>query len=74
MPTEHPLTLQQLGDELGVSRERVRQLEKRVHGKLRELLAASLGPQAIEGSLSCRSASPRTFVGGVLALVEQQKA
>jgi RNA polymerase sigma-32 factor len=40
---EDPLTLQELGDEFGVSRERVRQLEARLTGKLREYLKASLG-------------------------------
>lgn len=40
---EDPLTLQQLGDEFGVSRERVRQLESRLTGKLREYLKQSLG-------------------------------
>jgi RNA polymerase sigma-32 factor len=40
---EDPLTLQQLGDQFGVSRERVRQLEARLTGKLREYLKASLG-------------------------------
>jgi RNA polymerase sigma-32 factor len=40
---EDPLTLQELGDEFGVSRERVRQLEARLTGKLRDYLKASLG-------------------------------
>ena len=40
---EEPLTLQQLGDEFGVSRERVRQLEARLAGRLREYLRESLG-------------------------------
>jgi RNA polymerase sigma-32 factor len=35
---EDPLTLQELGDRLGVSRERVRQLEQRVTTRLREYL------------------------------------
>jgi len=48
MLTEEPLTLQQLGDEFGVSRERVRQLEKRLHTKLREFLAAELGDDAMQ--------------------------
>ena len=43
MVTEEPLTLQELGDEFGVSRERVRQLEARLYGKLREFLKESLG-------------------------------
>ncbi|HEY2409262.1 MAG TPA: RNA polymerase factor sigma-32 [Polyangiaceae bacterium] len=41
--SEEPLTLQELGDEFGVSRERVRQLESRVTGKLREYLRSTLG-------------------------------
>ncbi|HEX4473603.1 MAG TPA: sigma-70 family RNA polymerase sigma factor, partial [Polyangiaceae bacterium] len=40
---DEPLTLQELGDEFGVSRERVRQLEVRLTGKLREYLKTSLG-------------------------------
>ena len=40
---EEPLTLQELGDQFGVSRERVRQLEARLIGKLREFLKESLG-------------------------------
>jgi RNA polymerase sigma-32 factor len=50
MLTDEPLTLQQLGEEFGVSRERVRQLEKRLHVKLREFLAAELGEDALEAS------------------------
>lgn len=40
---EDPVTLQQLGEEFGVSRERVRQLEARITGKLRTFLADTLG-------------------------------
>ena len=40
---DEPLTLQQLGDHLGVSRERIRQLEARVTGKLRVFLREKLG-------------------------------
>jgi RNA polymerase sigma-32 factor len=43
MVAEDPLTLQELGDEFGVSRERVRQLESRIAGKLRAFLKDSLG-------------------------------
>jgi RNA polymerase sigma-32 factor len=43
MVAEEPLTLQELGNEFGVSRERVRQLEARITGKLREFLRESLG-------------------------------
>lgn len=40
---EEPLTLQELGQEFGVSRERVRQLEARLTGKLRVFLREHLG-------------------------------
>ncbi|HLV65814.1 MAG TPA: RNA polymerase factor sigma-32 [Polyangiaceae bacterium] len=40
---DEPLTLQELGNEFGVSRERVRQLEARLTGRLREFLRQSLG-------------------------------
>ncbi|HEY8945748.1 MAG TPA: RNA polymerase factor sigma-32 [Polyangiaceae bacterium] len=40
---DEPLTLQELGDEFGVSRERVRQLEARLTGRLREYLKDALG-------------------------------
>jgi RNA polymerase sigma-32 factor len=43
MVAEDPLTLQELGDEFGVSRERVRQLESRIAGKLRTFLKQELG-------------------------------
>jgi len=43
MVAEDPLTLQKLGDEFGVSRERVRQLEARLAGKLRDYLKSELG-------------------------------
>jgi RNA polymerase sigma-32 factor len=43
MVAEDPLTLQELGDEFGISRERVRQLEARVTSKLREYLKKELG-------------------------------
>jgi RNA polymerase sigma-32 factor len=41
--SDEPLTLQELGDEFGVSRERVRQLEARLTGRLREYLRQKLG-------------------------------
>jgi len=41
--TETPKTLQELGDDYGVSRERARQLEKRILGRLRKYLEAELG-------------------------------
>ena len=40
---DEPLTLQELGDQFGVSRERVRQLEARITGRLREHLKKTLG-------------------------------
>jgi RNA polymerase sigma-32 factor len=40
---EDPLTLQELGDRFGISRERVRQLEARLTGRLREYLKNELG-------------------------------
>ncbi|HKU44831.1 MAG TPA: RNA polymerase factor sigma-32 [Polyangiales bacterium] len=48
MLTEEPRTLQELGDEFGVSRERVRQLEKRLQMKLKRYLAESLGEGVFE--------------------------
>jgi RNA polymerase sigma-32 factor len=41
--SDEPMTLQQLGDLFGVSRERVRQLEARLTGRLREYLKEMLG-------------------------------
>lgn len=43
MAAEDPLTLQELGDEFGISRERVRQLEARLTTKLRQYLKDELG-------------------------------
>lgn len=43
MSADEPVTLQELGDEFGVSRERVRQLEARLLSKLREYLKEELG-------------------------------
>ncbi|MGH7434151.1 MAG: sigma-70 family RNA polymerase sigma factor [Polyangiaceae bacterium] len=40
---DEPLTLQQLGDRFGISRERVRQLEQRLTGKLRDYLREEMG-------------------------------
>jgi RNA polymerase sigma-32 factor len=48
MLTEDPRTLQELGDEFGVSRERVRQLEKRLQLKLKQFLADKLGANLFE--------------------------
>jgi RNA polymerase sigma-32 factor len=43
MVAEEPLTLQALGQEFGISRERVRQLEARLSGRLREFLQQTIG-------------------------------
>jgi RNA polymerase sigma-32 factor len=48
MLTEEPRTLQELGDEFGVSRERVRQLEKRLQLKLKQYLEGELGEGMFE--------------------------
>jgi RNA polymerase sigma-32 factor len=40
---DEPLTLQELGDRFGISRERVRQLEQRLTGHLREYLRHEMG-------------------------------
>jgi RNA polymerase sigma-32 factor len=40
---DEPRTLQDLGDQFGVSRERVRQLEARMTGKLRDYLSERIG-------------------------------
>ena len=43
MIADEPITLQELGETFGVSRERVRQLEARLAGKLRAFLSERLG-------------------------------
>jgi RNA polymerase sigma-32 factor len=40
---DDPLTLQQLGERFSISRERVRQLEQRLQGKLRDFLKREMG-------------------------------
>ena len=45
---EDPKTLQTLGDEFGVSRERVRQIEKRLLKKLKAYLRSELGETVVE--------------------------
>jgi len=45
---EDPRTLQELGTDFGVSRERVRQLEKRLQGKLKSYLEEKLGSEVLE--------------------------
>ncbi len=46
--SEDPKTLQTLGDEFGVSRERVRQIEKRLLKKLKAFLRDELGETVVE--------------------------
>ncbi len=41
--SDEPLTLQELGDRFGISRERVRQLEQRLTGRLRDYLREQMG-------------------------------
>jgi RNA polymerase sigma-32 factor len=50
--TEDPLTLQELGDRYQVSRERARQLEKRMLDRLKKYLEAELGTAVDIGALS----------------------
>ncbi len=40
---DDPLTLQDLGDQFGISRERVRQLEQRLLARLRDYLKREMG-------------------------------
>ncbi len=47
--SDDPLTLQELGDKFGISRERVRQLEQRLTGRLRDYLKEELGDAAEVG-------------------------
>jgi RNA polymerase sigma-32 factor len=44
--SDEPLTLQELGDRFGISRERVRQLEQRLTSKLRDYLRTEMGDAA----------------------------
>ena len=41
--TDNPLTLKEIGDRYGITKERARQLEKRLLGKLREYLRQEMG-------------------------------
>jgi RNA polymerase sigma-32 factor len=50
--TEEPLTLQEIGDRYQVSRERARQLEKRMLDRLKKYLEAELGTAVDIGALS----------------------
>ena len=45
---DEPRTLQELGDRFGVSRERVRQLEKRLLGKLKAYLEDSVDADVLD--------------------------
>ncbi len=45
---EDPRTLQELGADFGVSRERVRQLEKRLQLRLKKYLEEKLGSEMLE--------------------------
>ena len=47
--SDDPLTLQELGDKFGISRERVRQLEQRLTSRLRDYLKAEMGDAAEVG-------------------------
>lgn len=55
MIAEDPVTLQELGDGFGVSRERVRQLEARISGKLRNFLYECLGDAVTEKEMPARA-------------------
>jgi RNA polymerase sigma-32 factor len=44
---EDPRTLQELGADFGVSRERVRQLEKRLQERLKSYLEEKLGSEVL---------------------------
>lgn len=48
--SEEPKTLQELGDQFGVSRERVRQLEKRLQGKIKAYLESQVEKSALDRS------------------------
>jgi RNA polymerase sigma-32 factor len=50
--TEEPLTLQEIGDRYQVSRERARQLERRMLDRLKKYLEAELGTAVDIGALS----------------------
>jgi RNA polymerase sigma-32 factor len=49
--TEEPKTLQEIGDSFGISRERARQLEKRMLDRLREYLQAEFGTSVDIGAM-----------------------
>jgi RNA polymerase sigma-32 factor len=49
--TDSPLTLQEIGDRFGISRERARQIEKRLLDRLRKYLEAELGTAVDIGAM-----------------------
>lgn len=51
--TDEPLTLQQIGDRYGITRERARQIERRMMNRLRDFLKQELG-DAVEVALGRR--------------------
>ena len=66
MLAEEPRTLQELGDEFGVSRERVRQLEKRLQMKLKEYLDATSSASERDRAVSERESAQ---AAGTLSIV-----
>jgi RNA polymerase sigma-32 factor len=56
--TDEPLTLQEIGEEYSVSRERARQIEKRLTERLRAYLVQEMGeylPFEVEGEAAADS-------------------
>ena len=49
---DEPRTLQEVGNVMGVSRERIRQIEARALGKLRRAVAGEMPPGPMEGEVS----------------------
>ncbi|MDQ0464243.1 RNA polymerase sigma-32 factor [Caulobacter ginsengisoli] len=47
--SEEPCTLEALGAQMGVSKERVRQIEQQALGRLREAIRAEVGDEALSG-------------------------
>jgi len=63
MFADDPVTLDQLGGELGVTRERIRQIESKVRGRLLDLIAP-------DGPLANVAASVRQAIGQVMPLAD----